>query len=105
MNGILASVAVKPHDLRQQFSGSVGGAIRQDKLFYFYANDQQRREFPAISSPSDPAFYSLTATQMALLANRGVTSTKVNAALNYLKQPDRYYGGKEYSAAARCLQP
>ncbi|WP_035347367.1 TonB-dependent receptor [Edaphobacter aggregans] len=30
------------------------------------------------------AFYSLTATQRALLANRGVTSAKVNAALNYL---------------------
>jgi len=84
VNGAVTSLAVKPHDLRQQFGGSVGGAILQDKLFVFYANDQQKRTFPAISSPGDPAFYSLTATQMTLLANRGVTSTKVNAALNYL---------------------
>jgi Carboxypeptidase regulatory-like domain len=83
-NGAITSTTVKPNDLRQQFGGSVGGAAIQDKLFYFYAYDQQRRRFPAISSPSDPAFYSLTATQLALLGNRGVTSAKINAALNYL---------------------
>jgi hypothetical protein len=75
---------MKPHDLRQQFGGTVGGALIHDRLFFFYAFDQQRRGFPAIASPGDPAFYSLTATQRALLANRGVTSAKVNTALNYL---------------------
>ena len=83
-NGSITNEAVKPHDLRQQFGGSLGGAAIQDKLFYFYAYDQQNRSFPAISAPSDPAFYSLTPTQLALLGNRGVTSTKINAALNYL---------------------
>ncbi len=83
-DGAISSATVKPHDLRQQFGGSVGGAAIQDKLFYFYAYDQQHRSFPAISAPSDPAFYSLTATQLALLGNRGVTSAKINAALNYL---------------------
>ena len=83
-NGLITSSVVKPHDLRQQFGGSIGGAAIPDKLFYFYANDQQQRNFPAISAPSDPAFYSLTATQSALLGNRGVTSAKINAALNYL---------------------
>ena len=83
-NGAVTSEAVKPHDLRQQFGGSVGGPMLRDKLFYFYAYDQQARDFPAISTPDDPNFYSLTASQKALLANRGVTSSKVNAALNYL---------------------
>jgi hypothetical protein len=83
-NGLITSATVKPHDLRQQFGGSIGGAAIQDKLFYFYANDQQQRNFPAISAPGDSAFYSLTATQLALLGNRGVTSAKINAALNYL---------------------
>jgi Carboxypeptidase regulatory-like domain/TonB dependent receptor len=83
-NGAVTSTTVKPNDLRQQFGGSVGGAAIQNKLFYFYAYDQQRRRFPAISAPSDPAFYSLTATQLALLGNRGVTSAKLNAALSYL---------------------
>jgi hypothetical protein len=77
-------MAVKPHDLRHQFGGSVGGAAIRDKLFYFYAYDQQMRNFPAISTPNDPNFYALTPTQRGLLANRGVTSAKVNAALNYL---------------------
>src|SRR5260370_1783728 len=56
----------------------------RNKLFYFYAYDQQARNFPAISSPADPNFYALTPTQRALLGNRGVTPAKVNAALNYL---------------------
>ena len=59
-----------------------------DKLFYFYAYDQQARNFPAISTPDDPNFYALTPTQRALLGNRGVTAAKVNAALNYLDESD-----------------
>jgi hypothetical protein len=84
VNGIVSSQVVKPHDLRQQFGGSVGGAAIRDKLFFFYAYDRQRRNFPALSSPEDPNFFSLTPTQTALLANRGVPSAKTVAALNYL---------------------
>jgi len=83
-DGAIMSGLVKPHDLRQQFGGTVGGPLVHDKLFYFYAFDQQRRGFPAIGSPSDPNFYRLTPTQTALLANRGVRLQQVNAALNYL---------------------
>ena len=57
---------------------------RSEHLFYFYSFDQQRRGFPAVSSPANPDFYSLTANQTALLANRGVTTAATNAALNYL---------------------
>lgn len=85
IDGVSTSEAVKPHDLRQQFGGSVGGAIVPDKLFYFYAYDQQLRDFPAVSTPADPNFYALTSTQKALLGNRGVTATKINSALNYLE--------------------
>jgi len=84
VDGVVTNTPVKPQDLRQQFGGSIGGAAVHDKLFYFYAYDQQVRNFPAISSPDDPNFYALTPMQRALLANRGVTSVKVNAALNYL---------------------
>ena len=84
VNGVSASTAVKPSDVRQQFGGSVGDAVVRDKLFYFYTYDQQRRSFPAVSTPDDPNFYSLTPTQSALLGNRGVTPAKVRAALTYL---------------------
>jgi hypothetical protein len=97
-NGAVTSGVVKPLDLRQQFGGSVGGPVRwkgdhgstriktdqEQKLFFFYAFDAQRRNFPAISAPGYAGFYTLTATQTALLANRGVTPAKTNAALNYL---------------------
>ncbi len=83
-NGVATSEVLKPHDIRQQFGGSVGGRAIRDKLFCFYAYDQQTRNFPAISSPEDPNFYSLTPIQKALLANRGVTPTKIDVALTYL---------------------
>ncbi len=83
-NGLIVTGVQKPHDLRQQFGGSVGGAAVKDKLFYFATVDLQRRGHPAISSPGDANFYALTATQTALLGNRGVSAAKVNTALNYL---------------------
>jgi hypothetical protein len=83
-NGLITTGVQKPHDLRQQFGGSVGGAAVRDKMFYFATVDLQRRGYPAISSPGDANFYALTATQTALLGNRGVSAAKVNAALNYL---------------------
>ncbi len=84
-SGVVTSGVVKPHDLRQQFGGSIGGAAIHDKLFFFYTFDQQRRDFPAISTPADPNFYALTLTQRALLGNRGVSFSKVNDALKYLE--------------------
>jgi hypothetical protein len=84
VDGVVTGGLVKPHDVRQQFGGSVGGAAVRDKLFYFYTYDQQLRNFPAVSTPQDPNFFALTATQMALLGNRGVSSAQTNAALNYL---------------------
>jgi hypothetical protein len=95
-NGVVTSALVKPADVRQQFGGRVGGPMFRQrgggpaprnadgKLFYFYAFDEQRRDFPAISAPGYAGFYSLTAMQTALLATRGVTAAKTNSALSYL---------------------
>jgi hypothetical protein len=69
-------------DLRQRL-GQCWWRDGSEYLFYFYAYDQQARNFPAISTPNDP--HALTPTQRALLGNRGVTPAKVNAALNYLE--------------------
>jgi hypothetical protein len=91
-DGIVTNIVAKPPDLRQQFGASLGGPVvfskrlpfRRDRLFYFVTLDAQRRGFPAVSSPGYPGFFSLTATQQALLGNRGVSVAKANAALNYL---------------------
>jgi len=101
-DGVVSSAVVKPQDQRQQYGGSIGGPVpgflsgtndgslsrrnanQGQRLFYFYAFDQQQRNFPAISAPGYAGFYSLTASQTALLANRGVTPAQTNAALNYL---------------------
>ena len=69
---------------RRQDVDQKANAGQRQRLFFFYAFDDQRRSFPAISAPGYAGFYTLTATQTALLANRGVSPAKTNAALNYL---------------------
>ena len=91
-DGVITNTVVKPPDLRQQFGGSIGGPVVLPKqtlrqgngLFYFVTLDAQRRNFPAVSSPGYPGFFSLTATQQALLSNRGVPEAGTDSALNYL---------------------
>lgn len=55
---------IKPDETRQQFGGSVGGAIKKNKLFYFVNYDAQFRDFPivildggslAAGKPTNPA--------------------------------------------------
>ena len=81
-DGAVASGEVKPHDLRESFGGTFGGPLGPMRIFD--AVDLERRGFPAISSPQDPNFYNLTAIQHDLLANRGVSDSAINSALNYL---------------------
>ena len=84
-SGVITSATVKPHDLRENFGATLGGPVpRVPGLFFFYAFDEQRRGFPAISSPADPNFYNLTVTQRALLGTRGVSRAATDASLNYL---------------------
>jgi hypothetical protein len=45
---------VKPKDWRKQWGFGVGGAILRDRIFWFYAYDQSRRNFPGVARTSDP---------------------------------------------------
>jgi hypothetical protein len=90
-HGGAASTYERPQDLRLQWGLTAEGRVPKvywpmlrDKLFYFVAYEQQRRNFPALSSPSTTNFYTLSATQTALLQNRGVTLPKIDAALSYI---------------------
>lgn len=84
-DGVITSGVVKPHDLRENFGATLSGPVGRFRAAqFFYSYDQQRRGFPAITSPGNPNFYRLTSVQHALLANRGVSAAATNAALNYL---------------------
>jgi len=53
-NGGYNSVPTKPKDWRKDWGFTIGGPILHDKLFFIYTYDQERRNFPAISRPTDP---------------------------------------------------
>jgi len=47
----------KPDERRQQFGGSFGGPLVQNKLFFFLNYDQQKRNFPAVIGPFSTGSY------------------------------------------------
>lgn len=84
-NGLPTVGYAKPQDLRLQWGATSGGPILLRRgLFYHLSYEQQRRNFPAISSPASAQFYKLSATQAALLQTRGVTLAQIRSALAYI---------------------
>ena len=58
--GQYVSTPIKPKDWRKQWGAGVGGPIIKDKLFFFFAYDQYRRNFPGVAVASNPgAFFAL----------------------------------------------
>ncbi len=55
-NGTFDRIGVKPIDVRHQFGGNIGGPIVKDKLFFFFNYDQQKRNFPGLSTFVQPDF-------------------------------------------------
>ena len=47
-----------PPEYRHQSGGSVGGAIKKDKLFYFANGEFTRRNFPLVNTINNAQFYS-----------------------------------------------
>jgi hypothetical protein len=92
------TVYIKPLDKRHQFGGSVSGPIIHDKLFFLYANDNQRRDFPIVAVPT-PQFLAAsnasynnckvlggttTTDAITCAEDRGVTAAQVAAAQAYI---------------------
>ncbi len=70
----------KPKDNRNQYGFGLGGPLIKDKLFFFYAFDQFKRNFPGTAKASNPTSF-FTAPDAALPAgyNCSLTSGAVTA--------------------------
>jgi len=94
--GTLTSQKVKPTDKRHQYGGSFSGPLIKDKLFFLYAFDQQKRNFPSVATPGSSSFFNITQSSQnlcattgesaqACLLNRGITQTQINSAVAFLE--------------------
>jgi hypothetical protein len=87
IDGVNTLVPLKPEDRRQQFGATLGGPIRRDRLFFFFSYDEQRRDFPGVAAPSNPAafFAPFSAAEQATFATRGITPAQQIDGLNFLQ--------------------
>ncbi len=111
IGGVFTPVAFKPVDVRHQFGGTIGGPIVKDTAFFFFSYDEQRRNFPGVSTytaldflnradtcaltaaagaaitlatcPAYPGTASATRTG-SLATGKGLTAAQVTNALNFL---------------------
>jgi len=92
------NIYIKPKDKRHQFGGSFEGPLIHDRLFFLYAFDQQKRNFPSVAVPT-PQFLAAgnaaynnckvaggttTTDAISCAEARGVTAAQVNAGLAYI---------------------
>jgi hypothetical protein len=97
-NGVgTQTIYIKPKDKRHQYGGSFNGPLIHDKLFFLYAFDQQKRNFPVVAVPT-PQFLQAsnaavnnctlvaggTTDAVSCALARGVTQTQINSALAYI---------------------
>ncbi len=68
----------KPKDNRNQYGFGVGGPIKKDKVFFFYAFDKYARNFPGTGRANNPATFFTTPTLNAP-GNGGVCNTTTGA--------------------------
>ncbi|MDT7605035.1 MAG: hypothetical protein QOF61_3032 [Acidobacteriota bacterium] len=76
-------LTIKPADNRKQFGGTIGGPIMKDRLFFFFSYDQQKRNFPGISTFSSNTFSSTNFNSTTLLA-RGLTQAQIDQTTTFL---------------------
>jgi len=91
------TIHIKPTDKRHQYGGSFNGPLIKDKLFFLFAFDQQKRNFPSVATPT-PQFLAAgnaannncaiaaggTTDAITCAEDRGVPLADVNAALAYI---------------------
>ena len=110
-----------PKDWRKRWGFGAGGKLIENKLFWFYAYDQFKRNFPGLAKPSSPsAFFNqwadLTLPSGATCTTTSTTksgTTTVNSKFSGTGSPGdtdacalawRVYGGNYATAAAHYNQ-
>jgi hypothetical protein len=87
-SGTYNSVPTKPTDWRKQWGGTIGGPIIRDKLFAIYTFDQSRRNFPAISRPTDPNDFFAPSNATLPAGETCSTSQFTTTTLSFLAEGD-----------------
>jgi hypothetical protein len=82
VNGVFDVVGIKPHDVRHQYGGTIGGPIVKDKAFFFFSYDQQKRDFPGLARFTQANF--LNTVNRSALTARGLTTAQIDEGLNFL---------------------
>ncbi|MBK5294623.1 MAG: TonB-dependent receptor [Acidobacteriia bacterium] len=70
-----------PPETRHQLGGSIGGAIKKDKLFYFFNVENTRRSFPLVASLTRPPLFDANGKFVGACA---ATQSQCDAALKFL---------------------
>jgi hypothetical protein len=89
-NGAITSELIKPADSNVRFGAAAGFPLSHVPYAWlqhaslFGSLEAQLRSSQVVSTPATADFYALTAEQLALLANRGVSAAAANGALNFL---------------------
>jgi hypothetical protein len=75
------SQVFKPKDWRKQMGIGFGGPIIKNKLFYYFAFDDYKRNFPLVSVPNNPAIFLSTPDAALPTGSTCATSTISNVNL------------------------
>ncbi len=76
---IITGVPFRPKDWRKRWGFGAGGPLVHDKLFWFYAYDQYRRNFPGVAKPATPSAFFNQYADLALPAGDTCTATATKA--------------------------
>jgi outer membrane receptor protein involved in Fe transport len=110
---IVTGVPFRPKDWRKRWGFGAGGPLIKDKLFWFYAYDQYRRDFPGVAKPATPSTFFNQYADLALPSGATCTASATKATFtgtgsagdtNACALAWRVFGGNYATAAANYDQ-
>ena len=84
VNGVGVPQTFKPEDKRQQFGGTIGGRVVKDRLFFFFAYDEQTRDFPGAAVFPTATFLNANRTELKKRSPLLITDARIDQGLAFL---------------------